>query len=187
MSGTFLAIVGPSGAGKDRLMAYASEKCGADLVIVRRVVTRAVDGKSEDHDSMTPEQFALAENNGRFALSWEAHGLCYGLPADLNRDLATGRVVMANLSRAVLPRLIQLFPAALVVEVIAAPDIISARLRSRGREDAAEIQKRLERGAIFQLPPGTIRIDNSGPIEVAGEQLVRLVRECLRHPAQALS
>ena len=98
MSGTFVAVVGSSGAGKDSVMSYARERLGADIVIVRRVVTRDADGGSEDHDSMTLDQFVAAETEGRFALSWEAHGLRYGLPITFpacSRGGVCGRAVPA--------------------------------------------------------------------------------------------
>lgn len=174
-SGTFVAIVGPSGVGKDSLIAYARDRLGADVSVVRRVVTRAADAGSEDHDSMTPEAFAQAEAQGRFALSWEAHGLRYGLPLTLESDLVAGKVVIANLSRGMIPALLRTYPKALVVEVTADRAVIAQRLAARGRETAESVAARLNRVAEAQLQPGIVRIDNSGPLEVAGEQFVRLL------------
>jgi len=174
-SGTFVAIVGPSGVGKDSLIAYARDRLGGDMAVVRRVVTRAADAGSEDHDSMSPEAFAQAEAQGRFALSWEAHGLRYGLPATLEADLMAGRLVLANLSRGMIPALLRIYPDALVVEVTATRAVIAQRLAARGRETAESVAARLNRVPEAQLPPGTVRIDNSGPLAVAGEQFVRLL------------
>jgi ribose 1,5-bisphosphokinase len=184
MSGTFVAVVGPSGAGKDSVIAYARERFGADVVVVRRVVTREADGGSEDHDSMTLDQFVAAETEGRFALSWEAHGLRYGLPLSLEEDLHAGRVVIANLSRAVIPRLIQRYPSAIVVEVTADPQVIAERLAGRGRENADQIRRRMDRSVGARLPASTVRIDNSGALNLAGEQFISLIRDLLRIPAR---
>lgn len=184
MNGTFVAVVGPSGAGKDSVMAYARARFGDEVVIVRRVVTREADGGSEDHDSMTFDQFVAAETEGRFALAWEAHGLRYGLPVALEDDLQAGRVVIANLSRAVIPRLMARYPTAVVVEVTAEPEIIAARLAGRGREDEEGIRRRMDRSVGVRLPPSTVRIDNSGALEAAGEQFVALLRDLLRMPAR---
>lgn len=183
MSGIFLAIVGPSGAGKDSVMSYAGGKLGDDVVIVRRVVTRAADGGSEDHDSMSEAEFAAAQRDGRFALSWEAHGLCYGLPVALERDLDAGRVVLANLSRAIIPHLVARYPTAIVVEVTADPEVIATRLLGRGREDEEAIRRRMDRSVGVRLPASAVRIDNSGALDKAGEQLVSLVRDLLRQLA----
>ena len=183
MTGTFVAIVGASGAGKDSLINFARECLADSVVVVRRVVTRAADGSTEDHESLTPEAFAAAEAAGEFALSWEAHGLNYGLPIALEDDLAAGRVVIANLSRAVLPRLLARYPNALVVEVTAEPSVIARRLAGRGRETGDDIARRMERGAGFRLPPSTVQIDNSGALDHAGNRFVSLLRDVLRQPA----
>lgn len=184
MSGVFVAIVGPSGAGKDSLIAYAKTRLGDQIAVVRRVVTRPADGGSEDHDCMSPEEFHTAAANQRFALSWQAHGLHYGLPAALEDDLAAGRVVVANLSRAVIPRLLSRYPQALVVEVNARPAVIAARLAGRGRENETEIRRRMERAPNFLLPPGAIRIDNSGALADAGEAFVAHLEQLLGFAAQ---
>ena len=185
MTGTFVAVVGSSGAGKDSVMAYARERLGGDVAVVRRVVTRDADGGSEDHDTMTLDQFAAAETEGRFALSWPAHGLRYGLPVALEDDLHAGRVVIANLSRTVIPQLVARYPSAVVVEVTADPQVIATRLAGRGREDAEEIRRRMDRSVGVCLPASTVRIDNSGKLDVAGEQFVSLLRDLLRLPAGA--
>lgn len=183
MSGVFVAVVGASGAGKDSLINFARDHLDGQVSVVRRVVTRTADGGSEDHDSLSPEAFATAEQAGEFALSWEAHGLCYGLPIRLEEDIAAGRVVVANLSRAVLPRLLARYPSALVVEVTADPEVIVRRLAGRGRETGEDIVRRMERGAGFRLPPSTIQIDNSGDLDKAGNRFVALLRDVLRQPA----
>ena len=183
MKGVFVAVVGASGVGKDSLINFARDHLADQVAVVRRVVTRVADDGSEDHHSMTVEAFAAAEQRGEFALSWEAHGLQYGLPVTIDDDLTSGRVVIANLSRAALPRLLSRYPAALVVEVTAAPDIIARRLAGRGREDEQEIRRRLERSASFRRPPSTVQIDNSGVLDEAGERFVSLLRDLLRQPA----
>lgn len=179
MSGTFVAVVGPSGAGKDSLIGFARDRLEASgrVVFVRRVVTRAADGGSEDHESMDAVAFAAAERDGAFALNWDAHGLRYGLPIGLEKDLAAGRVVVANLSRAQIPALLERYPNALVVAVSADIEVIAKRLANRGRETADSIQLRLSRNVVDRLPPSTVRIDNSGSLEVAGEQFVLLLQD----------
>ncbi|WP_297108805.1 phosphonate metabolism protein/1,5-bisphosphokinase (PRPP-forming) PhnN [uncultured Devosia sp.] len=183
MSGIFVAVVGASGVGKDSLIGFARERLVDDVSVVRRVVTRPPDGDSEDHVSLTPDAFAAADQAGHFALSWQAHGLQYGLPITLEADLAAGRLVIANLSRAALPRLLARYPTALVVEVTAVPEIIAQRLTSRGREAEEEIRRRMNRSVDHPLPPSSIRIDNSGDLAVAGTRFTALLRDLLRQSA----
>lgn len=179
MSGTFVAVVGPSGVGKDSLIGFARQRLEPTgrVVFVRRVVTRQADGGSEDHDSMDVASFAAAERAGAFALNWNAHGLRYGLPIGLERDLEAGRVVVANLSRGVISDLVERYPDALVVLVTADRDIIERRLASRGRESAESIKGRLDRRMSDRLPASTVTIDNSGALETAGTQFVRLLED----------
>ena len=182
MRGTFVAVVGPSGSGKDSLIGFGRERLEASgqIHVVRRVVTRQADGGSEDHDSMDDVSFAEAERAGAFALTWEAHGLRYGLPISLEDDLRAGRVVIANLSRAMIPALIERYPDAVVVAVSADRDVIERRLAGRGRETAASIQQRIDRRVADRLPASTVRIDNSGALEVAGTQFVQLIEDLFR-------
>jgi len=182
MSGTFVAVVGPSGVGKDSLINFARDRLEASGVIhvVRRVVTRQADGDSEDHDSMDQSGFAQAEREGAFALTWPAHGLRYGLPIALEDDLRAGRIVVANLSRAMIPQLIERYADAVVVAVSADRKVIERRLANRGRETTQSIQNRMDRQSGDHLPTSTVRIDNSGDLEQAGMQFVRLLENISR-------
>lgn len=178
MAGTFIAIVGPSGVGKDSLIDFARERlaAGGEVVFVRRVVTRPADGGSEDHDSMEEADFLAAEAAGAFALSWTAHGLHYGLPIALDTDLAAGRVVVANLSRRVIPALLARYPEAVVVSVTASREVLARRLAARGRETPAAIRARLERDIGDDLPGTALRLDNSGSLDETGKQFTRFLQ-----------
>jgi ribose 1,5-bisphosphokinase len=184
MSGAFIAVTGPSGVGKDTLIAYARERLRGQPVFVypRRTVTRPADPESEDHDSLTPEAFASAEAASAFALTWTAHGLHYGLPASIDADIGAGRIVIANVSRAVVPAIAARYGALVLVVLSAHPDIIASRLLARGREDAAAIAKRLGRVQEEEaLRSEAVLIENSGPVELAGERFIGVLREVERH------
>jgi len=137
-----ILVVGPSGAGKDTLLNAARQALANDLRFrfVRRVITRPTDPGGEEHESVTPAQFAERS----FALQWQAHGLHYGIPEDIAADLAAGIVVVANVSRAVIATAAKRFTVR-VIEVTAPPHILAARLAIRGRETAADIAARLAR------------------------------------------
>ena len=180
MNGVFVAIVGPSGSGKDTLINFARERLAdrPEFVFVRRIVTRPADRASEDHDSLSEAEFDAQERSGGFALAWPAHGLRYGLPASVDADIDAGRVVIANVSRQIVGQIERRYPRTAVVALSAAPEIIAQRLAARGREDAAAISQRLARMVDADaLGAATIRLDNSGPLVLAGERLVDILQE----------
>ncbi len=173
----FVAVVGPSGAGKDTLMSRAALHAGLDprVHFARRIVTREALVASEDHESIDEAGFMRATAEGAFALTWSAHGLRYALPRSVTEDLGRGRVVVANLSRRSLADAVCVFGALWVLEVTARSDVLLDRLSARGRESRDTILDRLERQVTITLPPGAeghLRIDNSDDIEVATERFV---------------
>jgi ribose 1,5-bisphosphokinase len=177
--GAFVAVVGPSGAGKDSVMAYARERLSSEPAVhfVRRVITRPCDPSLEDHDTTSPAAFAAAEAEGAFALSWSSHGLSYGIPVMVDELVRSGAVAVANLSRAALPDLRSRYANAIIAEITASPEVLARRLALRGRETAEEIAARLTRTVTEErrTAPRHV-IDNSGPLAEAGERFVDLVR-----------
>lgn len=163
--GRFIAVVGPSGVGKDSVMAALAAH-DPRLVLARRVITRPSDAGGEDFEGVSEAAFEQKRAAGEFALSWAAHGLHYGIPASVEKDLRAGKDVLANLSRAVLPEAKAHFEDFCVIALSADRDVLAARLAGRGRESADQIAKRLAR-ADTALPQGiqASNIDNSGPLE----------------------
>jgi len=161
MSGRLFAIVGPSGAGKDTLIAGLIA-ARPEIHRARRSITRPA-APSEDFESLSASEFAALHGNGGFALSWLAHDLGYGIRHAELAPLAQGRDVIFNGSRAALPQCLAAFPQLLVIEIAVSPGILQARLQRRGREEAAEIAARLAR-ADLPLPRGlgACRILNDG-------------------------
>ena len=142
-------VVGPSGAGKDTLLEAARQALAADprFRFVRRVITRPAEAGGEPHEAVTDTQFAART----FALDWQAHGLRYGIPDDIVTDLAAARVVVANVSRGVIAEAAGRFPVR-VIEITAPPQVLAARLATRGRESAVDVAARLAR--TVALPDG---------------------------------
>lgn len=164
--GTFVAVVGPSGAGKDSVMrGVAAARPG--IVLAHRVITRPPD-PTEDYLSVDEAVFASMQAIGAFALHWQAHGLSYGIPASVLDDLAVGHHVLANLSRAAIPTAARLFRPMLTLHVTASPEVLAERLIARRREDKADIARRLER-AGFEVPADApvVTIVNDGALEDA--------------------
>jgi guanylate kinase len=148
-----IAVVGPSGAGKDTLMAGARDAIVHDarFRFVRRAITRPAEAGGEDHEALSEADFSVRRAAGAFALSWEAHGLRYGIPRDIEEDIGARRVVIANLSRAVLPEASARYRLR-VLNITAPMEVLAARLAARGRETAADIAARLAREVA--LPDG---------------------------------
>lgn len=180
--GVFVAVVGPSGAGKDTVIGYA-RACFTEetrLEFVRRVITRPCDITSEDHDTLADAAFVEAEADGAFAVAWEAHGLRYGIPVDVDWSVANGRVAIANVSRAIIPVLRERYANLAIVEITATPEVLAERLAMRGRESRGEVLARLARSANVTLSePGVTSIDNSGPREAAGERFTEVLRKAM--------
>lgn len=181
-TGTLVAVVGASGVGKDTVLSFTRRAVADEprVHFVRRVITRKADPNSEDHDSLTEAEFAEAQTRGAFAVTWAAHGLRYGIPTTVDGWLRHGDIAVVNGSRAAVSALAGRYGRLIIVEITATPDVLAKRLALRGRESAAEVQARLER-RVETRPEGirNISIDNSGPIEKAGEALVGLLRNLL--------
>jgi ribose 1,5-bisphosphokinase len=180
--GTFIAVVGPSGVGKDSLIAYARGRLADNrkILFVRRTVTRSAAVMAEDHDSMTMEAFLAAEAAGRFAASWRAHGLAYGIPFEAADHVAHGGIALANCSRGALAEIRNRFARTLVVGITARPEVLAMRLEQRGRESREEIEARISRAVAQEWRDGdTIEIDNSDDIGIAGARLIACIEACL--------
>lgn len=176
--GTLVAVVGPSGAGKDSLLALAAQhfRTHADVHFVRRIITRSKDAGGEDHDSVTADDFAKLQKEKQFAVCWQAHGLSYGIPAVVFSQLDRGDLVIVNGSRSTLPDFRSAFPRLQVINITARTEVLAERLEKRGRESKADILSRLERSG-FDIPDtfNVATIDNSGDLETAGQALIRIL------------
>jgi phosphonate metabolism protein PhnN/1,5-bisphosphokinase (PRPP-forming) len=157
-------VVGPSGAGKDTLIAAAREALRADprFVFPSRIITRP-EAIGEPHTPVSKRAFAKLAGEGAFFLDWLAHGLSYGLPAHVADDLAAGRIVVVNVSRGMIEAARAKWQQTRVVNVTVALDVLRERLQARGREDTAGIGRRLARAVeVSDLDAGIDQIDNSG-------------------------
>ena len=171
MKGRLIAVVGPSGVGKDSVMEGMVRAC-PDLMLVQRVITREAGAGGEDFEHVSEAEFQDRVHDGAFALHWQAHGLFYGVPREITAALSSGTSLLVNLSRAVLPEAQMLFPGFCVLHLTAPREVLAQRLADRGRESADVIDLRLER-AGFELPEGlrqVIEIANTGMIDETVEQ-----------------
>ena len=181
MSGRLIYLIGPSGSGKDSLLDAARTRLAErGCRIVRRVITRSAEAAGEAALGVSLQQFAEMRDQGAFALSWQAHGLAYGIPREIDEWLAAGDDVMVNGSRAHLPQTRERYPDVWVLLLTVNQAVLRQRLLARGRESEAEIEQRLARNAHFSErllaeEPSVHMLDNSGSLEHTVESLLTCI------------
>lgn len=181
MSGTLVAVVGPSGAGKDAVIDGARRLFASDprVIFPQRVITRPA-GPGEEHRPVTEEEFARLEREGGFAVHWDAHGLRYGVPAAVAGAVRSGAVVIVNVSRGVIDGLGGAFDDVRVVRVSVPEDVRRERILARGRESSADALARLQRADPAPGARIDLEIANDGPLQDAVDALAGFVRGLLR-------
>ncbi|AUH51686.1 phosphonate metabolism protein/1,5-bisphosphokinase (PRPP-forming) PhnN [Chromobacterium sp. ATCC 53434] len=175
--GVLWYVIGPSGAGKDSLLAYARQRLPGGVMFAHRYITRAADAGGENHVALSQAEFDAREAGGCFALSWRRHGLAYGLGVEVDLWLEQGMDVVANGSRSSLPLAAERFPGLRPLWITASPEVLAARLAGRGREPAAEIARRLREAGSFAPPDGCKVLWNDGALADAGERLLSLLTD----------
>lgn len=157
-TGHLIAIVGPSGVGKDSLIEGVRERLPR-VHFMQRVITRAADAGGESHRAVTSEEFMALRHAGELLFDWRAHGLEYGISIDAQRLVLQGHNVVFNGSRQALAGQQALWPELKIVWVTASRKLRAARLSKRGRETAEDIGNRL---AVVEpaIPPGALVVEN---------------------------
>lgn len=176
--GVLALVVGASGVGKDALIAGARAVLAEDgrFAFPERVVTRTAHD-AEGHASLSDAEFSRAVEAGQFALSWSAHGLRYGVPADIDGMIAAGRTVVANASRTIGGAARERYARVCLILVECPLTIRAARLALRGREAEAGIEARLRHQVeAFDPAAADVRIDNSGALADGVHALVEALR-----------
>jgi ribose 1,5-bisphosphokinase len=177
--GRLVLVVGPSGAGKDTLIAQARARCrdNSDIVFPRRIVTR-VASSAEDHDTVSEAEFEQMLAAGRFSLHWRAHGLKYALPCSLDDDIGAGRTVVCNVSRTIVVAARERYARVAAVLITAPVQVLAARLAQRGRETEASILTRLGRSDPLDMPIAPDhRVENAADVDSAAICLLGIICE----------
>ena len=171
-SGALCLVVGPSGVGKDSLLAGVQERLSDRFVFPTRLITRPADAGGEDHEAVDVQQLSDLEAAGELGLSWRAHGLAYGIRSSALRDLDAGRSVVVNVSRSILDDVRAAFSRVHVFSITAPEAVLRERLCGRGREDAHAIEERIARALAFRVEgPDVTKIANDADLSTGIERL----------------
>ncbi len=172
-------LMGASGVGKDTLIRYACNHLGSQkqFVFAQRYITRPEGYGAENHIALSIEDFDKYRQNRFFALSWDSHGFSYGIDRQTVAQLRHGKNVIMNGSRACLEQASALFRELHPILIQASETRLRNRMLLRDREAKIQISQRIERSRNFQniVHPKLSVINNDGPIETAGAQLITLL------------
>ena len=177
--GAVVLVVGPSGAGKDALIAGARAALGGDdrYIFVERHVSRAAHA-AEVHVSLSKAAFADAVARREYALTWTAHGLSYGIPATIDDHIRSGRTVVFNASRAIVTEARQRYAHPRVVLIDCPAEIRAQRVKLRGREQLQELRVRIARTVEgFDEALADVRVDNSYALHTGIERFITALRK----------
>ena len=174
--GRFVLIVGPSGAGKDTLIAGARTACAeaANVAFLRRVVTRAI-SDAEDHDSLDVADFDRAVKDGKFAFWWEAHGHKYGVLNSVDVAIRAGSVVVPMYRGQSFSAVRQRYAHVETVLVTAPPDVLTSRLARRLRQTDGSLTERVKRNDLFVDFRADHVIETTGTPDIALRRLLEVI------------
>jgi ribose 1,5-bisphosphokinase len=178
--GYLFYLIGPSGAGKDALLAHARQQIGGHLPVLfaHRYITRPSQAGGENYIALTQAEFDQRQQRGLFALSWQSHHYSYGLGIEIEGWMRAGLHVVVNGSREYLPVASRRFAQMRVILLEVSPEVIRQRLEERGRETADEIDARIAHNQ--QLPavshPHLHVLDNNTPLADTGARFIELLK-----------
>lgn len=170
-------LMGPSGSGKDSLLTALRQQEHNRLLIAHRYITRAADAGCENHISLSEKEFTQRQQQGLFALSWQAHHQNYGIGVELDLWLESGIDVVVNGSRQHLKQARERYGDALVpICLHVSTDVLRQRLEQRGREAPHQIEQRLQRAAFYAPDlDHCLVLNNDGSLLESVELFIRLV------------
>lgn len=189
MNHRLLYTMGPSGAGKDSLLAWLKTRLHpqAPVHFARRTIDRPVQSGGEQHESVDAGTFGHLRDQGAFSMHWTANGLQYGIRHTEIAGLGRDQWVMVNGSRAYLPHALLRFSGMTVVHITAGAEVLRARLLARQRETPAMVEARVQRAIAFETPPECrlLEIHNDTSLEAAGISLMQSLSRLEKWPSSA--
>jgi guanylate kinase len=185
-----VVVSGPSGVGKSTIVA-ALARLHPQVVPIVTATTRAQrDGEVDGvhYHFLSPERFAELRDTGGL-LEWaEVHGAWYGTPIDQVRGiLAAGRDAILTIDPQGARSVRRQVPDALLIFVMPpSMDDLTERLRSRGSESEASIERRrrdAERWMAETDAYDHVFVNETGQPEAAAERIWEVIQaEARRDP-----
>jgi guanylate kinase len=148
--GIVFILSAPSGAGKTTIWRAALQRIPEIEFSVSLTTRKAREGEVDgsDYHFVSEDEFKGRRDGGELA-EWSQHfGACYGTPkAPLDRAIGSGHDILLDIEIRGAQQIRTSYPNDSVAVFVLPPtlDDLVARLRKRGAENEAEIQRRLNR------------------------------------------
>ena len=145
-----VVLSGPSGSGKTTVVSRLLEESPVKLVKSISATTRPArpgETDGEDYYFLSDDEFQAKRHAGEFLECAEVHksGFWYGtLTSEVERARAAGGWSLLEIDVEGALNVMQRYPAAVSIFLSTPPDEHERRLRARGTEDEAVIQRRLQ-------------------------------------------
>lgn len=115
-------------------------------------------------------------DGGYFFLHWRAHGLSYGISADVIDNLNAGQNIVINVSRTVVGEANRRWSKVCVIQVTADRETLAQRIAKRGRETPTQVAERLSR-SVDEIGEemSIVEVDNSQCIQEAIKSFIAVL------------
>lgn len=155
-TGVFVAVVGPGSAGKDAVVQYALDRLQHDATYY--FVGQAFAGRFESFPALSP--------------------------AAISNEMEAGSVVIACVSRRILPELCKAYAHVFIVHISTSPGTLGKRLSRIGQETPSAVEGRMRRSVEGGVEQAYIAmLDNSGPVDIAGERFIAQLKKAAARAA----
>lgn len=180
--GRAIVFSAPSGAGKTTLIHRAMEELEGLQFSISATTRPRRKGEEDgvDYDYLTHAEFEAGLDAGDFIEHENVHGQFYGTRYKRVQPLLDAGVdVVFDLDVLGALRLKEFFPDSFLLYIdVLSTDVLRERLLARGREDAAEIERRLERYVLERSKAEQFdKIIVNDDLERATQDVIEAIKE----------